>query len=74
MLRDHPASELRLLLILTLLELQSHSEDKLLELQVVCPQNGTAVVKGNREGAGERRVGTIDGAEIEEEIPRYTRS
>ena len=31
---------------LTLLELQSHFEVKPLKLQVVCSQNGTAVLKG----------------------------
>ena len=31
---------------LTLLEPQSHFEDKPLKFQVICPQNGTAVLKG----------------------------
>ena len=32
--------------LLTLLELQSHFGDKPLKFQVICPQNGTAVLKG----------------------------
>ena len=32
--------------LLTLLELQSHYGDKPLKFQVVCPQNGTPVLKG----------------------------
>ena len=34
------------LFIVTLLEPQSAFGDKLLKFQVVCPQNGTAVLKG----------------------------
>ena len=33
---------------LTLLELESRVGDKLREITVVCPQNGTAVLKGLR--------------------------
>ena len=35
---------------LTLLELQSHFGDKPLKFQVVCPQSGTPVLKGLKEG------------------------
>ena len=47
-----PGSELRLL---TPLEPQSRFGDKPLGFQVVCPQNGTAVLKGLRGGRLEKK-------------------
>ena len=38
-----------LLMLLTLLEPQSRFGDKPIKFQVVCPQNGTAVLEGLRE-------------------------
>ena len=46
--RDEPQTLFPPKHALTLLEPQSHFGDKALKLQVVCPQNGTAVLKGLR--------------------------
>ena len=40
-------TELLYYLLLTLLEPQSRFGDKAVKFQVVCPQNGTAVLKGS---------------------------
>ena len=48
--------------VLTPLEPQSRFGDKLLEIRLVCPQNGTALLKGLRRSAifGETRKEHVD--------------